>query len=100
MGSVGVNIYFRESINMKKRRNLTIGVILLTILSFFLVFEWLNVESWYEDLSFVGNDDAHGMNRDLLIVKALLTSTVVGLFICLYKLNKIKPVSGKTNDLQ
>ena len=85
---------------MKKYKRLRISVIALTVLLLLLCFEWVNVESYYEDQAFIGNNVSQKMHSDILIIKALLLLDIIMLVICIYKLNKAYQVSDKKINLQ
>ena len=60
------------------------GILLLV-----LIFERVNVESYYEDLIFVGNELTEKMNQDIFIVNTLIAIVLSILFVCMYQLNRL-----------
>jgi hypothetical protein len=80
---------------MKKRQYLGIGIAILTTLLCVLGFEWINVQSYYQDQLFVGTNVAYAIHRDVLIIDALFGLVAIILIVCIYKINKtgVKTIS-------
>jgi hypothetical protein len=62
---------------MKGHKYLKIGVIASSIFLFILLFERINVESYDEDMIFVGNNWGERLKHDIFIVNALLVVTTL-----------------------
>ena len=83
---------------MNNRKLWTILIWASVILMFICAFEWVNVESYYEDESFIGKEVNSNMKYDLLTVKLLLAAAIVFFFISFYKLSKTQTQKHETHN--